>query len=61
MTSSAKFSAHCSNEKELVVVVGSATAGTLEKYVLNNGETKEVYLYDDYAVLSYEQVKVVNE
>jgi hypothetical protein len=58
MTSSAKFSAHCSNEKELVVVVSSALTETLEKYVLNNGETKEVYLFEDRAVLSYEQLKV---
>lgn len=58
MTSSARFSAHCSNEKELVVVVSSALTETLEKYVLNNGETKEVYLFEDRAVLSYEQLKV---
>lgn len=44
MTSSVKFSAHCQNEKELVVVVSSASAETLEKYILNNGETKEVYI-----------------
>ena len=58
MTSSVKFSAHCPNEKELVVVVSSASAETLEKYILNNGETKEVYIFDDRAVLSYEQLKV---
>lgn len=56
MTSIAKVAAHCSDNKEVHVVV---TRGddVVETFVLQNGETKEVYVYDDRVVSTYEMLK----
>lgn len=58
MTSSVKASAHCADEKEVVVrVINMSTNEQLEEYVLQNGEVKEVYVWDDRAVITHERLK----
>ncbi|MNG41474.1 hypothetical protein D3C84_1306810 [compost metagenome] len=58
MTSSVKVSAHCARDKEVVVVV--TNAGVLvEEIVLQDGEAREVMIYDERAVSSRERLKEV--
>lgn len=59
MTSSVKFHASCMPTKELIVAVNYPSQDKLNKYVLNDGESMEVHLYDDISVLSYEQEKEI--
>ena len=56
MTSAVKVSAHCANTKEVVVVVTN-NAVVVEEFVLQDGEVKEVMIYDERVVSTYERVK----
>lgn len=56
MTSIVKVAAHCSDNKEVHVVVSRGDE-VVETHVLQNGETKEFLIYDDRVVSSYELVK----
>jgi len=58
MTSSVKVSAHCATNKEVVARVVYIDSGeVLEEFVLQDGEVKEVMIYDNRAVTSHERVK----
>lgn len=58
MTSINRISAHCSDDKVVVVKISDyATGEVLEKTVLRNGESKEVLMYDDRTVLTFERLK----
>jgi len=61
MTSSVKASAHCSDQKEMVVQVlrpvPNAESEVVRELVLQNGEVSEVVVYDDLHVVSFERVK----
>lgn len=56
MTSVVIVKAHCADNKEIHVVVSKGEEVT-ETYVLQNGEAKEVLIYDDRTVTSYELLK----
>lgn len=58
MTSVVKVAAHCSDNKEVHVVVSRGDE-VVETFVLQNGETKEVYVYDDRVVSTYELLKEI--
>lgn len=58
MTSIVKVTAHCSQTKEVVVVVNDG--GVKNEYlskVLQDGESCDVYIYDSRSVNTYEQNK----
>lgn len=58
MTSQVKVDAHCSDNKEVVVrVFNVATDQLVEEFTLQNGESREVLIYDDRAVATYERIK----
>lgn len=57
MTSSVKVSAHCADTKEVVVVVTTGAAEVVEQYVLQNGEVKDLAIWDDRTVSTFERVK----
>jgi hypothetical protein len=58
MASTVKLTAQCSCNKEVVLEVIDFTLGlTLEKHVLQNGEDKEVEIFEDRTVVSYERDK----
>jgi len=58
MTSAVKVQAHCSDDKEVVVrMYNVATQETREEFVLQNGEHRDVHIYDDLGVLTYERRK----
>lgn len=58
MTSTVKVSAHCTSDKEVVVVVyNRITEETLEQCVLQDGESVERHIYDDRAITSFERLK----
>lgn len=58
MTSQVKVSAHCADNKEVVVrVFNVATDQGIEEFTLQNGESREVLIYDDRAVATHERVK----
>jgi hypothetical protein len=60
MTSQVKVSAHCASNKEVAVkVFNVVTNETIEEFALQDGESREVTIYDDRAVTSYERVKEV--
>lgn len=58
MTSQVKVAAHCSDNKEVVVrVFNVATDQLVEEFTLQNGESREVLIYDDRAVATHERIK----
>jgi len=58
MTSQVKVDAHCADNKEVVVkVFNVANDSLIEEFVLQNGESREVLIYDDRAVATYERLK----
>lgn len=59
MTSIVKVAAHCASTKEVVVAVTNGGADIIEQFVLQDGESKDVYIYDDRAVSSFERLKEV--
>jgi len=60
MTSQVKTSAHCASNKEVVVRVTNIVTGEqIEEYVLQNGESRELAVWDDRAVTSFERLKEV--
>lgn len=60
MTSQVKVDAHCADNKEVVVkVFNVATDKAIEEFTLQNGESRQVLIYDDRAVASYERLKEV--
>ena len=59
MTSIVKTHAHCASNKEVVVVVTKAGGDILDQFVLQDGEVKEVLIYDDRTVSSFERLKEV--
>lgn len=60
MTSQVKVAAHCADTKEVVVkVFNVVTDKLIEEFTLQNGESREVLIYDDRAVATHERVKVV--
>lgn len=56
MTSSVKVSAHCARDKEVVVVVTNGGV-VVEEIILQDGESREVMIYDARAVSSHERLK----
>lgn len=58
MTSAVNVSAHCASNKEVVVVVTNGGV-VVEEYVLQDGETKNLAIWDERAVSSYERLKEV--
>lgn len=56
MTSSVKIAAHCSEDVEVVVIIYSTESDTLE-YILNNGETKDLIVFDTRTVEVFERKK----
>lgn len=56
MTSVVLVKAHCADNKEVHVVVSRGDE-VVETFVLQNGEAKEVLIYDDRVVTSYELLK----
>lgn len=62
MTSQVKVSAHCASNKEVVVRVFNVhTQELIEEFTLQDGESREVVVYDDRGVLTHERVKEVPE
>jgi hypothetical protein len=60
MTSQVKVSAHCAANKEVVArVVNVVTNEQLEEVVLQDGESRDLLIYDDRAVITHERVKEV--
>lgn len=63
MTSQVKISAHCSDEKEVIVtiagIVDNATgeSGIIEEFTLQNGESAERSIYDSRSVTAVEVLK----
>lgn len=58
MTSQVKVSAHCTSNKEVVGKVFNVTTGEMiEEFTLQDGESREVLIYDDRAVTSFERLK----
>lgn len=58
MTSIVKVQAHCSDDKEVFVrVFNAATEEVREEFVLQNGEQRDLHIYDDLAVLTHERRK----
>lgn len=47
MTTTVKIEAHCSNEKEVEVYVFDAEDKLTEKFILQDGEKAERFVYDD--------------
>lgn len=56
MTSSVKISAHCAPDKEVVILHYSNDLDIVE-YVLNDGDTKELHIYDSKSVETFERDK----
>lgn len=48
MTTTVIVEAHCDDKTEVSIVRGSENTG--ESYVLQDGETKELYVYDDFQI-----------
>jgi hypothetical protein len=60
MTSSVRTSAHCASDKEVVVrVYNHVTGETIEEFTLQDGQARDVVIYDDRAVASRERLKEV--
>lgn len=58
MTSVVKVNAHCADTKKVVVrVFDVKTDQLIEEFALQNGESREVLIYDDRAVATYERLK----
>jgi len=58
MTSQVKVAAHCADTKEVLVQVFNITDGSLfEQFTLQNGESREVLIYDNRAVTTHERLK----
>jgi len=63
MTSQVKVSAHCSDDKEVVVTVAgiidhaTGAAGIIEEFTLQNGESAERSIYDSRSVSFVEVLK----
>lgn len=55
MTSRLVVIAHCASDKEVVIAVTDNLAGDM--HTLQDGETKELYVYDARAVTVYERTK----
>lgn len=58
MTSIVKVAAHCADNKEVQVLV-TVNDEVKESFVLQNGESREVLIYDERTVTTFEQVKEV--
>lgn len=57
MTSSVKISAHCADNKEVVVRLFDADQNAIvEEVILKNGESKEILIYDNRAVTTHERL-----
>lgn len=56
MTSAVKVSACCAPDKEVVIICYSSDSDIVE-YILNNGETKEVFIHDSKSVETFERAK----
>ena len=59
MTSTVKVTAHCASTKEVHVEIAGIKA--IEKYTLQDGESKEFYVYDNRIVVVNEFDKPVAE
>lgn len=63
MTSQVKISAHCSDDKEVLVTVAgiinhsTGETGIIEEFTLQNGESAERAIYDSRSVTSAERIK----
>lgn len=58
MTSTVTITAHCSDDKEVVIQKGDIKDKNPSEIIkLQDGETYEEYVYDDQAVTVHEQVK----
>ena len=63
MTSQVKISAHCSDDKEVVVTIAgiidhaTGDAGIIEEFKLQSGETAERAIYDSRSISCAEVVK----
>ena len=60
MTSTVKITAHCSEDKEVRVfrlenIASSTNTKCLTK--IQNGETQEFYIYDDFFIIAQEVLK----
>ena len=59
MTTSVTINAHCAPDKE--VVVNISTEYDDQDYILQDGEVATYYVWDDRAILVYEQFKQQGE
>ena len=58
MTSVVKVAAHCTEEKEVVVETYDVLTQEIKAtVVLNNNESRELYIYDAQGVRTYERLK----
>ena len=56
MTSTVKITAHCASTKEVVISLDNGDY-TAELHILQDGETKELYVYDERSITVRERVK----
>lgn len=58
MPTTVTIQAHCSDDKEVVIAIHSIPRGQFyEKFVLNDGESTERYVYDDRTISVTEVLK----
>lgn len=59
MTSTVKITAHCSNDKEVRVFRLEDNDNSLNHYLttVQNGETQEFSIYDDFFIIAQEVLK----
>lgn len=58
MTTSIKVSAHCSDDKEVQIVISDAVSGNVrENLIIQNGEVADRVVYDDLLVSVSERKK----
>lgn len=57
MTSTVKASAHCGPGKEMVLQVVDSNDVVVREEILQDGESREVVVYDELRAQSYERLK----
>lgn len=60
MTSTVKITAHCASTKEVIISLDNGN-NTGELHRLQDGETKELHVYDDRRVTVQERLKDAQE
>ena len=56
MTSKVAITAHCSKDKEVIVLIYSGL-GSTETHILQDQENREFYIYDDRSIETFERIK----